>query len=215
MLSDSMKISKPRHCDELDSTVKLAAVVDASGIPHDVRTLETSYASLGDFGVGYIESEEFNPGLYNGVPSAVAVAITLELKTCIQFREGSDDKKDAVVLKVPPVQSIAIRSAPDATGPIRPFTVGGRISAPIPISDPDPHYSIYGRKRRIQGICLVGLIVDPNGIPQNVHVVKSLEPSLDQNAIEAVNTWRFKPALKDGSEPVPVMITVEVSFLLR
>jgi protein TonB len=36
---------------------------------------------------------------------------------------------------------------------------------------------------------------------------------LDEKAIEAVNQYRFKPAMKDG-EPVPVRITVEVNFRL-
>ncbi|MGA3131407.1 MAG: energy transducer TonB [Terracidiphilus sp.] len=96
-----------------------------------------------------------------------------------------------------------------------PYKIGGRISAPVAIHDPAPPYSKYGRKKKIEGICVIGLIVDAHGMPQNVHVVRSLEPSLDQNAIERITTWRFKAALKDGSEPVPVEITVEVDFHLR
>ena len=46
-----------------------------------------------------------------------------------------------------------------------------------------------------------------------VKVVKSLEPTLDANAIEAVKTWKFEPAMKDG-KPVAVQINVEVSFRL-
>jgi len=37
---------------------------------------------------------------------------------------------------------------------------------------------------------------------------------LDQKALEAVRKYRFKPAMKDGKTPVPVMITVEVNFRL-
>jgi TonB family protein len=37
---------------------------------------------------------------------------------------------------------------------------------------------------------------------------------LDQKAIEAVNKYRFRPAMKNG-EPVPIRITVEVSFRFR
>jgi outer membrane biosynthesis protein TonB len=35
---------------------------------------------------------------------------------------------------------------------------------------------------------------------------------LDEEAIEAVMKYKFKPAMKDGKTPVPVMITVEVTF---
>jgi len=67
---------------------------------------------------------------------------------------------------------------------------------------------------RIQGICLIGLVVDANGVPQKVHVVKSLEPSLDEEAVASVQTWRFTPALKDGTQPVPFEVTVEINFRL-
>ena len=60
----------------------------------------------------------------------------------------------------------------------------------------------------MSGVCAVSLIVDASGMPQNVPVVKSLESGLDQNAIKAVSQYRFKPAMKDGTTPVPVQITV-------
>jgi outer membrane biosynthesis protein TonB len=42
-------------------------------------------------------------------------------------------------------------------------------------------------------------------------VTKSLDPGLDQMAIEAVSQWRFRPGQKGGA-PVPVMASVEVNF---
>jgi protein TonB len=44
-------------------------------------------------------------------------------------------------------------------------------------------------------------------------VQRTLGLGLDEKAIEAVKTWRFDPALKDG-KPVAVQINVEVSFRL-
>jgi len=37
---------------------------------------------------------------------------------------------------------------------------------------------------------------------------------MDQTALEAVNGYRFKPALRSRLEPVPVMITVEMNIRL-
>jgi protein TonB len=76
-------------------------------------------------------------------------------------------------------------------------------------------FSSYARKKKISGTCLIGLIVDVNGNPHDVHVIQSLEPSLDRNAIEAVKGYRFRPAMKEGSVPVPVVVTVKVDFRLR
>jgi TonB family protein len=48
-------------------------------------------------------------------------------------------------------------------------------------------------------------------LPQNIHVKKSLYPSLDQSAIEAAKKMRFEPAMKDG-QPVSMFISVEMNF---
>lgn len=94
------------------------------------------------------------------------------------------------------------------------YQVGGRVSAPTPIYSPDPEFSDEARRAKYQGVCMVSLIVDAQGNPQNIHVVQTLGMGLDEKAIEAVQKWKFKPAMKDGRTPVPVMITVEVDFHL-
>jgi periplasmic protein TonB len=57
------------------------------------------------------------------------------------------------------------------------------------------------------------LIVDPEGNPRDIKVAHSLNPGLDQKAVEAVRQWKFAPAMKDG-HPVAVQINVEVNFKL-
>jgi TonB family protein len=93
------------------------------------------------------------------------------------------------------------------------FKVGAGISAPEAISTPDPQYTEEARSAKTQGTCVLLLIVDQQGLPQDIHVVRSLGHGLDQKAIEAVKQWRFHPALKDG-HPVNVQISVEVGFRL-
>jgi periplasmic protein TonB len=93
------------------------------------------------------------------------------------------------------------------------FRVGGGVSAPKAIYSPDPEYSEEARKAKYQGVCVVTLIVGPDGKPRDVHVARSLGLGLDEKAIEAVNQWKFDPAQKDG-KPVAVAINVEVTFRL-
>ena len=93
------------------------------------------------------------------------------------------------------------------------FKIGGGVSAPVPIFKPEPEYSEEARKLKWQGSVLLSIIVDENGVPQNIKVVHSLGLGLDQKAIEAVQKWRFKPGLKDG-KPVPVFADIEVNFRL-
>jgi len=92
--------------------------------------------------------------------------------------------------------------------------VGGRVSAPVPLFQPEAEFSDEARRAKYQGVCLVALIVDAQGNPQSIHVVRTLGMGLDEKAMEAVRKYKFKPAMKDGKTPVPVPITIEVNFRL-
>jgi len=93
------------------------------------------------------------------------------------------------------------------------YRVGGGVSAPKPIFSPDPEYSDEARKAKYQGTVLIWMVVDADGRPHNIRIVRSLGLGLDEKALEAVRTWRFEPARRDG-HPVSVQINVEVSFRL-
>jgi periplasmic protein TonB len=93
------------------------------------------------------------------------------------------------------------------------YHVGGGVSAPVPLNSVEAEFSDEARRAKYQGVCLISLIVDAQGNPQNPRVVRALGMGLDEKALEAVRKYKFKPAMK-GSTPVPVMITVEVNFRL-
>jgi len=93
------------------------------------------------------------------------------------------------------------------------FHVGGGVSPPRQIYSPEPEFSEEARKSKFQGTCTLSLIVGIDGRPSDIHVVGSLGMGLDEKAIEAVKTWRFEPAMKDG-HPVRVPIEIEVDFHL-
>ncbi len=93
------------------------------------------------------------------------------------------------------------------------FRVGNGVSAPRALDTPDPEYSEEARKAKYQGVVVLWLIVGPDGKPRDIRVSRPLGMGLDQKAVEAVQHWRFEPAMKDG-RPVAVQINVEVNFRL-
>ncbi len=93
------------------------------------------------------------------------------------------------------------------------FRVGGGVSAPSVLFKVEPEYSEEARKAKFQGTVVLSIVVDPSGKARDIRVIRPLGLGLDEKAIEAVNKWRFKPGLKDGSA-VPVQATVEVNFRL-
>jgi TonB family protein len=93
------------------------------------------------------------------------------------------------------------------------YRVGGGVSEPRIIYDPDPEFSEEARKAKYQGVVVLSVIVGPDGRPHDIRVARSLGMGLDEKAIEAVNKWRFVPSMKDG-RPVPVEVNIEVHFRL-
>jgi TonB family protein len=87
------------------------------------------------------------------------------------------------------------------------------VAAPVLIYRREPSYTEEARAAKIQGSVLLRVVVGTDGVPRQVQVLRSLDPGLDQKAVETVGTWKFKPGTKDG-QPVPVMAQIEVSFRL-
>jgi len=93
------------------------------------------------------------------------------------------------------------------------YRPGNGVIAPKVIYDPEPEYSPEARAAKYQGTVKLWAIIGADGRPRNLSVERSLGMGLDEKALEAVRTWRFHPATKDG-QPVAVQIEVEVSFHL-
>jgi periplasmic protein TonB len=89
--------------------------------------------------------------------------------------------------------------------------LGGGVTAPVLIYDPDPEFSDEARRAKYQGVCVVGLIVDASGNPQQIHIVRALGMGLDEKAMEAVHKYKFRPATFKG-RAVAVEINIEVNF---
>jgi TonB family protein len=93
------------------------------------------------------------------------------------------------------------------------YRIGGGVSAPIPIYQPDPEYSEEARKAKYQGTVILWMVIGSDGRVHEAKVVRSLGLGLDEKALEAVKTWKFEPAKKDG-QAVSVQLNVEVNFRL-
>lgn len=117
---------------------------------------------------------------------------------------GSTSSEHAINLNLP-------------TTPVTPVAgvekIGHGVSAPIAIKTPEAKYTREARKEKIQGTCIVSIIVDAKGTPENPKVVRPLGHGLDETALASVKKYRFKPAMKDGL-PVAVQVMIEVNFKL-
>ena len=95
----------------------------------------------------------------------------------------------------------------------QPYQTGGGMSAPKVLFQVQPEYSEDARKAKVEGKVVVSLVVEVDGKPHDIRIVRSLQESLDQKAIEAVEKWRFQPGQKDG-KPAATKATIEMEFRL-
>ena len=89
----------------------------------------------------------------------------------------------------------------------------GEVSAPHQTDSPEPSYSEDARVAKYQGTMILSVVVDPAGRAADVEIVTPLGLGLDEKAVEAVRSWSFEPAMKDG-QPVAVKVMIEVDFHL-
>lgn len=76
-------------------------------------------------------------------------------------------------------------------------------------------YPEKARKNNIQGIVLVGYIIEKNGYISNITVLKSVSKELDEEAIRVVKKFsRWYPAI-DRNLPVRVQFKQPFSFKLK
>jgi TonB family protein len=91
---------------------------------------------------------------------------------------------------------------------------GGDVQTPRLLKEVKPHYSERAKKARIEGEVLMECVVGADGKPRDFTIVRSLDPELDQAALDAARLWEFEPGTRRG-KPVAVKVTIAMAFTLK
>jgi TonB family protein len=94
-----------------------------------------------------------------------------------------------------------------------PYSAGKDISPPVVVSKTEPEYTDEARDARVESTVMARLVVSEDGSPTNIRVIRGAGFGLDENAIEAIKTWHFRPGTKAG-QPVAITAMVQVNFRL-
>jgi TonB family protein len=101
--------------------------------------------------------------------------------------------------------------------PSQPLYQAGKngVGYPSCLHCPNPKRTKEAKKAKYQGSVLLQAVIEPDGRASHVQIVRGVGLGLDETAIDAVQHWRFKPALDSNRTPVPVTMPVEVTFTLN
>ncbi len=82
------------------------------------------------------------------------------------------------------------------------------VAGPVPLRKVDPKYPPAFINAKVQGDVILYAIIRRDGSVDSIQVVKSLDPQLDQNAMEALARWKFQAAQREGR-------SVELAAIVR
>lgn len=96
------------------------------------------------------------------------------------------------------------------------YRPGNGVTLPRVLFEKKPQYTADAMRAKVQGTVWLECVVMPDGRIGDIKIVRSLDPvfGLDQEAIKAAKEWKFVPGMRNN-EPVPVLITIELTFTLR
>lgn len=96
------------------------------------------------------------------------------------------------------------------------YRPGSGIELPRLLREVKPQYTADAMRAKIQGTAVLDCVVTPDGAVGECDIARSLDSSfgLDQEAVKAAKQWRFTPGRRFG-QPVPVLVTIELTFTLR
>ena len=96
------------------------------------------------------------------------------------------------------------------------YRPGSGIELPRPIREVKPKYTADAMRAKVQGSVWIEAVVLPDGTVGDVRITKSLDRvfGLDDEALKAAQQWRFVPGTRFG-QPVPVLVVIELTFILR
>ncbi|MGO9095127.1 MAG: energy transducer TonB [Bryobacteraceae bacterium] len=167
----------------IEGAVVLYLEISAEGRPENIHVRTSLRPDLDKNAIAAIEQWIFEPAKKDGKPVRTAETMA------VSFRLPQSPADDNV------------------------YKVGGDVSAPQAIKHVEPKYTAETRAAGVEGTVRLKVVINREGRPEDIVVVKSLHPDLDANAIAAVQQWEFDPGRKGGT-PVRVPATIEINFRL-
>jgi len=185
---------------KLSGTVVLHALIGKDGKMEKLDVLTSSNPIFNNSAMEAVSKWTYRPYLLNGNPTAVDTSIT------INYSLNPDPAPTPS-----PAPSPSASNPQPSTSLNQPMHIGGDVTAPVVLTHVDAPFTQIAKMARVSGTVEVSLVVDKNGVPTQVHVVKGLGWGLDENALKAASQYRFKPATFKG-EPVAANLHLNFGF---
>ncbi len=202
----------------IQGTVILKINVSKTG---DVEHVEivSGHPLLAPAAIEAVKQWKYKPFLLNGEPAEV------ETQVQVNFTLAENPPAQGVAGDqpggIPDGQMDSVRggiapSTPDNNGPQPTIPQRARVSSGVAqkllVQKVNPTYPTIAKDQHIQGVVILQVIIDKEGIVQKVELISG-HPLLAPAAIEAVKLWKYRPFLLNQT-PLDMETQVQVNFTL-
>ena len=211
----------------LHGTVQLSLIVDKKGHPRNIMFTKPLATDLDRLALNVVGADRFKPALHDKARVATAQLVDVSLSACAQRQKagklqgefrlhlltqpGQKFKEDADLSGSVQLAPEVGNSGSHSRHPPKPIAYGPGVSHPVLIAVPVYSSPQKGQNKFSGSTCVVTLLVDEHGLPENAHLLQHEDATTGRIALTLVSGYRFKPAMWHG-EPVPMTLAVELRF---
>jgi TonB family protein len=185
---------KPR---KVPGVTVLSVVVGTDGAAHSIEVLRSHGDGFDASAINAVKLCRFAPGTLDGKPVPVHMAVR------VPFHASHVQAVPALVIGEWDVDPASIKPVKHAAS----------YTPPIPIHLATADFGEADSKGAYPAVALVSVLVNTDGLPTEVRVVRGLAFGTDEEAVDAVKRYRFIPATEKG-KVVAARRNVEVRFNL-
>jgi TonB family protein len=109
------------------------------------------------------------------------------------------------------INAISVERIPSLKAGIAKAGVGG-VGLPVCTYCPIPQYTDQAKAAKYRGKVVLQVVITTEGRAANISVIKPAGMGLDEAAVEAVKSWKFRPAVGPDGHPVATQVPIELTF---
>lgn len=188
----------------IEGTVRVEFTVGVDGEAKEIEIVESVHKLLDTEVCRVIQEMDFVPAQQDGAP--VQAQMTLPIRFELQKNSTPTHRATADNATTDSVDNEADAAAKKDLPEQPPELIGGLNSLRREMQYPE-----QAKREGAQGRVIVEFVVQKDGTPTDVRVIRSVHRLLDAEAVRVIRTLRFVPA-KKGEEPVPVDMTMPITF---
>jgi TonB family protein len=85
------------------------------------------------------------------------------------------------------------------------------VTPPTVLHKTDSKMTSFAEHDKVHGVLQLRMVIDTQGVPRRIAIVRPIGYGLDELAVEAVTKWQFRPGMRSG-QPVAVEMLLNYDF---